>query len=418
MEFAIIFIVVTVLIIIVSVSRSKERDRESDNDANQVSHSGYNNSRIREPLSSGAIPTPTPTVNRKFTLAELRRADAGRYSWDDTGCVFEINTDGSVTVVGHFDPAELLIDPVEEMIIRLDEAGLFEMLPRMWCISDPHPGIRTTWLTYNDQVYCLETSPTISEIKNASLELTDGDDINSMVKKMIQAKSIYMFLLPTNEMEYILSLGAMACIERNFEGRVKPRIVFPAVMGAYWTALSASSSGVAKFSYAFGENDDYMCCNMESENGVYEVKQILNSSILFSQSTEKTIDYAARACAVQGFILYGEKIDALLVNVFHYTASLVQIRDEAIIKVYDFYDEQAVIPFRNTIKDVEITAGDQLKLYLGSSSIADVISESGLRIDGFTTLKVAIEFDVNMKIKIEIMKGNESESFSVGELIG
>ena len=67
---------------------------------------------------------------RRFTLAELRAAPDGMYHWDEGGSVFAVNDDGSVTMVGTFDPSEA--DPVTELYENLVSDGLGEMLPAHW----------------------------------------------------------------------------------------------------------------------------------------------------------------------------------------------------------------------------------------------------------------------------------------------
>ena len=359
--------------------------------------------------------------DRWFTLAELKQAEDGKYSWDETGCVFEINSDGSVTVVGRFDPAELNVDPVQEMIERLNDDGLIEMLPRMCCfhtVYDKGGEDDTFVLVWNDEILSVPACPhTIEEVKDATLIISSLEGGKSVITHILsKTANGYLTLMPSNEKEYILSLGAKACVERAFGDDVRVIISSPAVMGAFGIAIKRTTDKQSKISFAFGEDEDYMCCNLLAENGVYEVQNLLRSSIIQPAETFTALQHIAKGSMLQSLIRERRVMNHLLIDMLPYTMSLLLKENGRVIKIYDCIGVPISIPTRQGDKDINIDTNKVLSFLIGSNElIEDLITECNApngQIGAF------IELDSNMDVEIKITSQCNDYTIKVGQLIG
>ncbi|MBD5211387.1 MAG: hypothetical protein HDS77_09050 [Bacteroidales bacterium] len=359
--------------------------------------------------------------DRWFTLVELKQAEEGKYNWDETGCVFEINSDGSVTVVGHFDPEELRIDPAQEMIERLNNDGLNEMLPRMCCfhtVNDKCGEDDAFVLVWNNDILSVPSCPhTIEEVKAVSLIISSLEGGKSVITDILsKTANGYLTLLPSNEKEYILSLGAKACVERALGDKVRIKISSPAVMGAFGIAIAKATDQQLKISFAFGVDEDYMCCNLLAKDGIYEVKKLLFSSIIQPTEPFTTLHHIAKGCMVQSLIREGRVTNYRLIDMLPYTASLLLKENGRVIKIYDCISEPTSIPTRQGDKDINVDANNVLSFLIGSNElIEDVITEcdSPKGIVG-----AFIELDSNMDMIIKIASTTNEYKIKVGELIG
>ena len=368
--------------------------------------------------------TDTITIQehkRLFTLAEIKQAEDGKYSWDETGCVFEINSDGSVTIIGHFDPAELLVDPVQEMVDRLDNDGLIDMMPRMWSFqaANNRGGEDDTFVVaWNDEILSVPSCPhTIDEIKAISLILSSFEGGKSVITFILSKTAEgYLILMPCNEKEYILSLGAKACVERAFGNKIKVKISSPSVMGAFGIAIVGASDKLSKISFAFGEGEDYMCCNLLADDGVCEVKELLRSSIIQPTGIFTSIQHIAKGCMVQTLIREGRNKDYLLLDMFPYTMSLLLKENGRVIKIYDSISGPMLIPTRQGDKDISIGPSKTLSFIIGSNElIEDVMAECNAP---YGEIGVFIEIDSDMGVSIKVIYNEVDFKINIGELIG
>jgi len=374
-------------------------------------------------ISTTSVPTP-PIVqgnDRWFTLSELKQSEDGRYSWDETGCVFEINTDGSVTIVGRFDPAELLVDPIQEMFEQLSNDGLIDMLPRMWsfCAVNNGGGENDTFaVALNGEILSVPACPhTIEEVKELSL-LPSSIDLETFIFRYLISTIAkgYLILMPSNEKEYILSLGAKACIERALGDTVRVKISCPAAMGAFGIALLRSAANQLKISFAFGDGEDYMCCNLLADNGVYEVQKLLHESIILPLETVAAIQHIAKGCMVQSLILERRVANYTLIDMLPYTMSFLQKVNGRVIKIYDCISEPISIPTRQGDKDINIDANKTLSFLIGSNElIEDVMAECNAP---YGKNGVFIEIDSDMNATIKVTSNNADYRINIGELIG
>lgn len=347
---------------------------------------------------------PAAEGGRRFSLAELKGAESGRYSWDETGCVFEINSDGSVTIVGCFDPAELVTYPVQEQRERLEAEGLWEMLPRLWSFMAPEEdGARVFVMAAGD----VRVSARAEGAEMANFEHEDAGDVAPMVELMCEAGAGDAVLLPGNEMEFVLSLGAQACIRRIFEGRVEVRISSPAVAGAFGTA--AGTGKVARISFAYGDGDEYRCCNMLADNGVCTVRQLLTASIIHAATGEAALHRIARGCMA---LSLGA---GRLMDVLPYGMRLVLREGDRAVKVYGMSDGQQGLPFAKEEMGIR-TEGRELSFLIGDNVIVgDVPAECG---SGAGPVDAGVECGEDMTTYVTVRHNGQSYKINIGELIG
>lgn len=356
-----------------------------------------------------------------FTLAELKQAEDGKYSWDETGCVFEINTDGSVTIVGHFDPAELQVDPVQEMFERLNADGLIDMLPQMWSYHavNNQDGERDVFVfANNDDILSIPVCPhSIDEVITTELIPSSYDGGKSVITFILSktGEGVVM-LLPSNETEYILSLGAKACINRAFGDKVSVKITSPSVMGAFGIAITRPRNKATKISFAFAPNDNYMCCNLSAGNGIFEVTKLLSSSILQPIEPDIALGHIAKGCMVQSLVFERLIDNCILIDMLPYSLSLLLKESGHIVKIYDFTNEPITIPAKLSEKDIDVDSSKQLSFLIGSNElIEDVMSECDVHIGD---IAADVEVDGNMDIALLINTNSHVYKINIGELIG
>lgn len=373
------------------------------------------------PVGADSISDVQQDANRFFTLTELKQAEEGRYSWDSTGCVFEINSDGSVTIVGHFDPAELTVDPVQEICERLEDAGLMEMLPRMWSfhtIGSKDGECDAFVVTWNDEILSLPVCPyTIEEVKEISLIPSSLNRDKSVIKFLLsKTRRGVLTLMPCNEKEYIFSLGAKACMERVVGNNITVCISSPAVMGALGIAVDRTGDKSSRISFAFGEDDDYLCCNMLVDNGVCEVQKLLNRSVILPVDSATALLHIAKGCMVQSLILYGYVKNFQLLDMFPYTMSLLLKENGNVINIYDLINESTAIPTRQGGKVINVDINKTLSFLIGSNElIEDVVAECGVP---YGKVEAFIEIDSEKSVVIIITSDTQDYKINVGEIIG
>lgn len=404
-----IIIIGIIIFFVILPNRRKKRERVAEN-------------QIEDAPSPNQKKDVKPQKNEcNFTLAELKRS-SGKYSWDESGCVFEINSDGSVTVVGHFDPAELLIDPKQQLYDSLVNDGLLEMLPVLWGVYDRRPNdslYSKFWLSYNNSIAFINTlSSSLEDVRDAELSAySSQDEINPLISVILKCnKNNIVFLLPSNEQEFILSLGAQSCIHRHLGNQICVKISSPSVMGALGVAIKNGTEGISNISFAFGEDDYYNCCNLIAYKGICEVKSILSSSIILPLAVNETLLQIAKGCMTQSLILAHEIKDFVLLDMFVYPISLLVKENDRVIWIYELCKGSLSIPTRQTQKNIFLGYNQTLSLILGTNEIIpDIIEEC--EIDN-GTFEISAEIDTNMSIKLIVVKDNAKFSINIGGFIG
>ncbi len=407
-EIGLIVLVTVICVLLIAVLRKVFSRNSSDDE-------------VMDFTASAPEVTPAPTVEqipeRWFTLAELREAESGRYSWDESGCVFIVNADGSVTVAGRFDPAELLVNPVQEMNDKLREEDLIEMLPAYWSFHPAHPDIA------DNDLFMLGTGDDFLSFPMRSaaevdilMAIISDNGKSEAISALSAAGEGTLILMPANEMEYILSLGANACIARLMGPGMRVIITSPAVMGAMGVAISRKGNSSARISFACGQGVDYMCCNLLVDDGVYEVKKLLKNSVIQPADPSMAIQHIAKGAVARTLTMEGKMTDCLLLDMITYPMSLLLKANGQVIKIYDYFNESVTIPAREAHEDISIAANQTLSFLIGSNElIDDVLALCGLS-GGVISAEIAL--DANMYPMLTINSNQQNFEINIGELIG
>ncbi len=363
----------------------------------------------------------TQPVGRIFTLAELRQAEEGKYFWDETGSVFVIEPDGSVTTVGSFDPSELLIDTKMEMLEKMKISGFFDMLPRMWSYSYSEFSNRTygdkfVFVYEHNYVFMTDYAPTIDGVRNASIRTDSNVSHFPIVDLLCDTASGQMLLLPLNVREYILSLGAQACIRRIFNGKVRVRISMPTTMGALWLGVEPDTlSKERRVSFAFGNADEYRCCDMTVGDGICEVDNVFKESVIQPQIMPVALNCIAKGCLVQSLCLFGMICDMVVLDMLPLPMCLMLRKGDGVIEPLLVVNKN-IVPFVKRKERVFVDGSNKISFFIDDIEIIDdVLSECN---STCPVADICIETDGDGAICVSIVEGNHAHRINVGELIG
>lgn len=416
----IIIIITIVLIVILAVKKAVKKSNSVD--------SYTTNDQTRDIPAQPELPSKQPSGNT-FTLAELKAADPEKYYWDESGNVSVVNPDGSVSIVGRFNPEELVSDPADELYDQLVSDGLLDMLPRMWGFLEKKTDIELEWryrfiLTSQSEILSISYPfDCITQEKVLSItpeKLSVDSDITPGLKALIEKGAGIIILMPVNAREHILSLGAKSCIERVFVNHIKVRITTPSVMGAFGSALLANNTHKYNISFAYGQNDEYSCCNMKVENGVYDVTSILSSSVIQPGDLSMSLEYIAKGTLTYSLVIERELNDILLLDITTYPIAIAVITNQTIIKTIPFFDNIKKIPCREEkTLSISLMQDYRLAFYIGDNElIEDIISECEMETINSGNIKIAIDIDCNQAICIDVSTNTAQRQLNVGQLIG
>lgn len=370
----------------------------------------------------------TPT--RTFTIQELLQ-NQDKYSWDENGCVFEVNADGSVTLVGKFDPAGLQAGPHQGIYEQMAANGLLEMLPRMWSytVYAEHSIGHITSFIMTSEDGCLFPSCDISNFHGTINQIsfsrfTHDGPISPIIDSLRKSGTGLIILMPGNEKEFILSLGAQSCINRIFKGKVRVRISSPATMGAFNAAFNRNHAS-GKVSFAFGHGEDFKCCTMAVGKTLhvmrtgqaeihYVVKELSTSSII--QPTENTI---ALQQIAQGCIQLSKPYCGYLFDKIPYTMSLLLKENGQPVKIHNLSiepDPSDPSVSKSSPLAIAVMPTQSLAFMIGSFEIVeDLVSESK---SPYGLIVVSVECNHDSTMVISTKSAGNIYKINIGELIG
>lgn len=424
---AIIVIALLVIIICLATHKRKLRDDAYDRSGTDAGCSGPDNAAMRH-----------------FTLAELRAAPDGMYHWDEGGSVFAVNNDGSITMVGTFDPSEA--DPDTDLYENLVSDGLGEMLPAHWTFlispgnedmswhyyaSIPEGGYEVVLPDFGISGSKPELVRIIDEGRIIPYESSHGWP--RCIEALVHTGAGWVVLMPADQTEYTLSLGAKACIERHFAGRAQVHITSPAAMGAFWAALKPGANAHTRVSYAFGEDDSYQCCNLSAADGVYRVDSVVGQSIIRPLERQASVIQVLTGALALSFVDAGQLVQTEFRDMLYYLVALtvvggtasaldnptsVPIANDGFV-VYGLVNP-ASLPTAEGWFDISVPSGGRLVLLIGcrpTPVLQDVLAECGLAAPA--DIRAKIEFEAKGDIKIEVHAANGMiTTINVGQLIG
>lgn len=409
---AIIVIALLVIIICLATHKRKLRDDAYDRPGTDAGCSGTDNAAMRH-----------------FTLAELRAAPDGMYHWDEGGSVFAVNDDGSITMVGTFDPSEA--DPDTELYENLVSDGLGEMLPAHWTFLISPGNEDMSWHYYAsipEGGYEVVLPVGIGASKPELVRIIDEGRIipyesshgwPGCIEALVHTGAGWVVLMPADQTEYMLSLGAKACIERHFAGRAQVHITSPAAMGAFWAALKPGANAHTQVSYAFGEDDSYQCCNLSAADGVYRVDSVVGQSIILPLERQASVIQVLTGALALSFVDAGQLVQTEFRDMLYYSVALTVVGGTASAALYGLVNPTSV-PTAEGWFDISVPSGGRLVLLIGhhlTPVLQDVLAECGLAAPA--DIRAKIEFEAKGDIEIEVHAANGMiTTINVGQLIG
>lgn len=410
---AIIVIALLVIIICLATHKRKLRDDAYDRSGTDAGCSGPDNAAMRH-----------------FTLAELRAAPDGMYHWDEGGSVFAVNNDGSITMVGTFDPSEA--DPDTDLYENLVSDGLGEMLPAHWTFlislgnedmswhyysSIPEGGYEVVLPDFGISGSKPELVRIIDEGRIVPYESSRGWP--GCIEALVHTGAGWVVLMPADQAEYTLSLGAKACIERHLAGRVQVHITSPAAMGAFWAALKPGANAHTRVSFAFGEGDSYQCCNLSAADGVYRVDSVAGQSIILPLERQTAIIQILTGALALSFVDAGQLGQTEFDDMLYYPVALAVVGGTASTALYGSVNPTP-LPIAKGWFDISVPPGGRLALLIGhrlTPVLQDVLAECGLAAPADIRTKIEFEAKGDMEIEIHAANGMIT-TINVGQLIG
>lgn len=372
--------------------------------------------------------------NRQFTWQELLDAPKGTYEWSEDGVVFEVQNDGSCTVVGKFNPAEMK-DSVVQSREKLISGEILDMFPRLWCFLEGEVQCEDGWNLYIESNHTcrLYRIPAFQHGLNV-LDFVDAfgavgyeeifitSNVVGGLKAIINSGVGTLILLPGNETEYVLSLGAKACLERiHADGKTHLSVMIssPAVMGALGVGCKFSQDHTAKVSFAYGYgDDDFTCCDMETGDGVFEVSGLSRSSIIQPLPKAISSNLIKDGLMVTSFVRAGRIVDCLLLDALPYYLSLAIVSNGQMIETVCLSESERTIPFMTDYVQIQLHSNQTLAFLVGKTVVSNNLLEDG-GIVASSTLWVKVDCDASQEIKIMVKTPDGKEyGIVVGELIG
>lgn len=436
-----------VIVMCLATRRRKPRDGAADGSGVGGGYAGASASAYDRPRTDVGSFGSDGAAMRHFTLAELRAAPDGMYHWDEGGSVFAVNDDGSVTMVGTFDSSE--VDPVTELYEDLVSDGLGEMLPAHWTFlispgnedmswhyyaSIPEGGYEVVMPDFGIGGSKPELVKIIDEGRIIPYESSRGWP--GCIEALIHTGTGWVVLMPADQTEYTLSLGAKACIERHFVGRVQVHITSPAAMGAFWAALKPGANAQTRVSFAFGEGDSYQCCNLSAADGVYRVDSVVGQSIIMPLERQASVIQVLTGALALSFVDAGQLVQTEFRDMLYYSVTLTVVGGTASAALYGLVNPISVptadgfvvyglvnpasLPTAEGWFDISVPSGGRLVLLIGhhpTPVLQDVLAECGLAAPADIRAKIEFEAKGDMVIEVHATNGMIT-TINVGQLIG
>lgn len=394
--------------------------------------------------------------NRQFTLQELLDAPKGTYEWSEDGVVFKVQNDGSCTVVGKFNPAEMK-NPVEQLREKLISGEILDMFPRLWCFLEGTTQCENGWNLYIEsnhacRLYRIPVFPQRLHVLDfvdafgavGYDEIFKTSNVVGALKAIINSGVGTLILLPNNETEYVRSLGAKACLERiHVDGKTHLSVMIssPAVMGALGACCKLSSDHTAKVSFAYGYgDDDFTCCDMETGDGFWGVSGLSRSSIIQPLPETISSNLIKDGLMVTSFMRAGQIVDCLLSDALPYYLSLAIVSNGQMIETVCLSESERTIPFMTDYVKIQLQSNQTLAFLIGKTIVSDNLLEDGGIVASpkrFRTIStnlsmsadrglgtpsllwVKVECDASQEIRLMVKTPDGQEyDIVVGELIG
>lgn len=425
METAIIFICVVGLLVVIVWLFYLNND-EDDNDSS-AEYDDYDPSAEYDDYDEPDTQTAhyandnARATGRVFTMAELRTAPEGKYSWDESGCVFEVNADGSVTVVGTCDPSEIVGDSVDELLNGIFSDGIPAIMPRYWAIMPHFDNNRFNhkfYLTDSDGIVNSIELPTRREESNPGNTKSRDEADRYLFRKLIEADSGVLLLLPLNAAEYILSMGVMAYCKRVLGSDIDVRISHPAVLCALDNAIQLGSHE-GTVTQAFGHGEDYMCCDITRTGEQFEITRITDSSgTIPGLEKRQMYNKLLWSATFYSASLLGNLKGLELTQRMLYPVTFILKENDVPVKAYKALSYEDKETCRKSMSPFIVSANRKLALLIGDREIvSDIVETSGIQLNPVGVLLVTVEVS-KQKVALHLKSGNNSAVLDIGAMIG
>jgi len=369
---------------------------------------------------SGYTQQEYPT--RVFSIEELRQLDKSRFSWDENGLVFEINIDGSVSEVGHFDLSDLAKLKDLELFESIASNGLLEMLPTIWSFCEG------TAYNEHERRFVMDTG---GRSYMLSVPRYDGIDIATVfgdvelqeseqtaLQSLIKCGAGIVILMPSNVRDFIMSLGAKAYLDRLFAGTIKTSIVFPSQIGAFAKALKVRHDEHDEITFMYGDNIECMESRLSNADGIYSVNTVRH--IALRPNAAFALNYIANGALALSLVKERQIKDALLLPMEPYPMYFVLKDGDKTLKLYAVVTRPVSVPiFIRLNNNIEIMGGNKVAFRIGEYElIEDIVDQGGMILDDSSQLLVGVDIDTDLSIDIWLKSGHKEATINLGQLIG
>lgn len=317
-----------------------------------------------------------------------------------------------------FTTAELAGSSLRDAYEKMQAAGLTDMLPRLWALMTGCDDRSRSFIFAcgDTALEAVGVVPDLDGVKRASFyPMEEGAEIPPVLQRLIEHGGGVVILLPSDPTEFILSLGAQAYLRRLYGDNLRVRIAAPAAMGAFWSAANITRPGLSRVSFAYGEADDCLCCDISVEDGICEITSLAPSPVMRPPDTATALERIARGTLLQCGVMT-KQATGLLIDMFPYNVSLLLKEDGRVIQVITPVPGPKLIPAKEKCKNIRLIPGMTLSLLLaGHELIDDLLARCGLPPE---TISVTVSIDSDMAIGVTVSSSSGTAALDLGSQIG
>lgn len=415
---------VSVILLIVGLSKKKKSDVDEDNFNETSRRNGARSSRNQR--------GPQPP-QRIFTREELMSLGPN-YTSDESGNVFVINNDGSVTIVGQLatqqtpspmqPPTSYYSSYSSPEYNALIEGGIMDMMPATWAYFLPT-------LRDGDPVRISIKSESMALGGVAPLDIEDMEEIDiimffndtspDMTKNMLQSMAAgdpqFILLLPASVHEYIMSLGAAALLRRTFPEALV-HISSPAVFGAYGAALQMGGlDRPTTTGFTFGGQ----YCNISSVDSVFRVTGINNNAPVVHSNPESDLQLIGIGAFVYHAMIFLETIEAPLVDMMAYPIELYKFENGQLVQRLTLIQPGISVPVAGRQPAIACSPATQLSLFVGDIVLLEnILANTFPELTGYSQISVTAEIDPDPRLSflLRVTTPMGERTIDIGALIG
>lgn len=354
---------------------------------------------------------------RIFTLSELRMLN-NEFSWDESGCVFKINPDGSVSVAGRFNPEELNVDPDVMFREQMIASGLLDMLPPIWTHFIDNRGPKmTAEINHQDYMFYKPGCSCADLFNNIGRILVRRTDESSL-ESLVEYKAGIVVLVVLTSYEYAMALGAISCFKRLFGNKIRVTIALASELGALAKVIDGPLDVPRRVSWAYGKGEEYSCVGLFMDQGVIEETSIRKKQMILPHEGEEAYQTIMRGALAYSIMLNKclDAHDMVFCREMPFPIEYALKQGNAILKRYPFLSCADPIPTARQLV-IDIKPGQTIAYHVGGVEILpDILGYSIPDVVGEIKLEFMIE--AHHWQYISIKHGSDGHKICINELIG